>query len=899
MKKKFMIVDGNAILHRAWHALPPMTTKDGMVVNAVYGFLTTFFKALKEFSPEYVAVTFDRKEKTFRHEEFKEYKATRIKQPDELYAQIPVVKTVLAAMNIRLFEKAGFEADDVIGTLCEKKQVNRDDVLSIIVTGDLDSLQLVDENTEVFTMRKGLSDTVLYNVAAVKEKFSGLTPAQMIDYKGLRGDVSDNIPGVPGIGEKTAIELLQKYDSIENLYKQIKNKNTSGIRERVLKLLIEHKEAAFQSKHLATIVRDVPLEFKLKDCALVPYNKTKAVSLLHDLEFKSLLVRLPDFDGSDKDESTEKVFVKKKNSQHDCIFIDDKAEEFWFEIKKQKTIGIHLDYVGEDVFSSKISGVGICWKEGQSFYVSIQDLEKLKPILENEEIRKVGHDLKRQIEILKQQRIETRNIFFDTKVASYLLSPGTRAHDLADISFRELSFDLSAFDPDKKNGQVALFVDSKKKIEFPCVCVGCVWQSFAVLEKQLKENDLFKLFKEIEMPLIEVLVEMEINGIMIDVSYLKGLSQKISHRIKKLTEKIHDLAGEEFNISSPLQLKKILFEKLQISTVGIGKTKTGLSTAAEQLEKLHDAHPIIELIEEYRELTKLQSTYIDALPRLVDADNRVHTEYNQTITATGRLSSSNPNIQNIPIRTNLGREIRKAFIAPRGRRLIASDYSQIELRVVACLAKDKHMMEIFQRGEDIHTVTASKIFNVPIEEVTKEMRSASKEVNFGVLYGMGVHGLASRKKISRADAKDFIDKYFQNFSKVKEYLEEMKESARENGFVETIFGRKRYLPEINSGVPQVRAAAERMAINMPIQGTAADLMKIAMIEVYRELKKISPESKLMLQVHDEIVIEVPLEDVDKVAKVVDEKMEKIHKLAVPIKVDTEVGQNWDEMEKIA
>jgi DNA polymerase-1 len=932
MKKKFMIVDGNAILHRAWHALPPMTTKDGVVVNAAYGFVTTFFKALKEFSPEYVAVTFDRKEKTFRHEEFKGYKATRIKQPDELYAQIPLVKKILEAMNIKIFEKAGFEADDVIGTLCEKKQVDRDDVLSIIVTGDMDALQLVDENTEVYTMRKGLSDTVLYNVPAVKEKYGGLTPAQLIDYKGLRGDVSDNIPGVPGVGEKTAIELLQKFDSIENLYHKIKTQKVYplGIKDRIKKLLIENEEIAIQSKRLATIVRDVPLDFKLKDCLLFAYDKQKLFPIFQDLEFKSLLSRLPDFKFAEKEDSAiqevrdsakEESVISGKSSNESVnqvaltgavsspkySFINDaeKFENFFAELKKQKEFVFDTETSGLDFFESKLIGISFCWEEGIAFYVKYlpEFLEKLKPIFEDENIKKIGHNLKFDCKFLRQQNIEVKNIYFDTMIASYLLSSGTRTHKLEDIAFRELGIEMPKITDliGKGAGQITMdFVDENKVSDYSCSDADCTWRIYPILEKQLRENDLLKLFHDIEMPLVEVLIEMEINGILVDVYYLKELSKKISLRLKKLTTKIHKLAGEEFNISSPLQLKKILFEKLEISTVGIGKTKTGLSTAAEQLEKMRDAHPIISLIEEYRELSKLESTYISALPRLVaKKTGRVHTEFNQTITATGRLSSSTPNLQNIPIRTEIGREIRKAFIARLGYRIISADYSQIELRVVACLAQDKVMMEIFQRDEDIHSVTASKIFNVPLEEVTKEQRSASKEVNFGVLYGMGVHGLASRKKISREEAKDFIDKYFQNFSKVKEYLDNMKELAREKGYVETIFGRKRYLPEINSGVQQVRATAERMAINMPIQGTAADLMKIAMIEVYRELKKISPQSKLILQVHDEILIEVPEDDVDKVAQVVDEKMEKIHKLAVPIKVDTEVGQNWDEMEKIA
>jgi len=912
-RKKFMIFDGNAILHRAWHALPPMTTKDGVVVNAVYGFITTLLKALSEFKPEYMAVTFDRKEKTFRHEEFKEYKGTRTKQPDELYAQIPIVKEFLKAMNIQVFEKAGFEADDVIGTLCDKRSVDRDDVLSIIVTGDMDTLQLVDDNTEVFTMRKGLTDTVLYNEKAVAERYGGLRPDQLIDYKGLRGDPSDNIPGVPGIGEKTAIELLVQFKSLDNIYEKLKptapkalNQKTFGsgafkVKERIFNLLMENKESALMSRKLATIIRDVPLDFNLNDCRLRPYHKENVFELLQQLEFKSLLNRLPDFG------EAETVEEKKQVNGHEYHYVvfPDEFEKFFAELRKQKSFAFDTETTSLNVFEAKLLGISFCFEEKIAYYVnaSPEFLEKLKPLFEDEEIKKIGHNLKYDVEILKMSGIEVKNLYFDTMIASYLLSPGSRTHKLDDVVFLEFGYRMTKITDliGTGKGQVTMdFVAPEKVSDYSCEDADYTWRLVGRLSEKMKENDLEKVFYDIEMPLIEVLISMEMNGIKVDTEQLSEMQKKVGKRLGELEKKIYKSAGTKFNISSPTQLKEILFETLGLSTAGIGKTKTGLSTASAQLEKLRDLHPIVELIEEYRELAKLQSTYIESLPALVNPKTgRVHSDFNQTITATGRLSSSNPNMQNMPISSELGREIRKAFVAERGYKLVSSDYSQVELRVIACLAEDENMMAVFKRGEDIHTVTAATIFGVPEKEVTKEMRSAAKEVNFGVLYGMGAYGLASRKKISREDAKIFIEKYFTNFYKVKEYLEKLKEDARENGFVQTVFGRKRYLPEINSGVQQVRAGAERMAINMPIQGTAADLMKIAMIEVFRELKRISPRSKLLLQVHDEIVIETPDEEVDKVAQIVDEKMEKIHKFAVPIKVETEVGQNWDEMEIVA
>jgi len=911
-RKKFVIVDGNALLHRAWHALPPMTTKDGRLVHAVYGFLTTLFKALTEFKPEYLAVTFDRKEKTFRHELSVDYKATRVKQPDELYDQIPILKQVLEAMNVPIFEKAGFEADDVIGTLCHEKSVDNDEVLSIIVTGDKDALQLVDDNTQVFTLRKGMNDTIVYDVKAVKEKYEGVGPEQLVEYKGLRGDPSDNIPGVPGVGEKTALGLVKEFGTMEEMYKKVKVGVFKNIKvtERLYQLLIDNKEQAYQSRVLSTIVRDVPIDFTLEKCALQSYNKEDVYALFQELEFKSLLNRLPVLGGKTEIE-TEARTERQSNHVYTLVQTEVEFEKFLKKLKLQKFFVFDTETDGLDVILAKLLGISFCWEEGVAYYVEAKPefLEKLKSIFADPQIKKAGQNMKFDVKALRCNGLEVEGIWFDTMIASYLLNPGTRAHNLDDMVFRELGYQMTKITEliGKGKGQTTLaFVDKNKVSDYSCEDADYTFRLIKPLQKELKENELEKLFNEIEMPLIEVLVEMELTGIKIDEEQLSVLSKELSKQLKALTKKIYKLAGEEFNISSPLQLKEILFEKLNISREGIGKTKTGISTAAVELEKLHDQHEIVPLIEDYRELSKLQSTYVDALPKLINPKTgRVHTEFNQTVTATGRLSSSNPNLQNIPIRTGWGKAIRKAFVADRGQRIVSADYSQVELRVIACLAKDKNMMDVFKRGEDIHTTTAAKIFEVPVEKVDKEMRSAAKEVNFGVLYGMGAYGLAWRKKISRERAREFIEKYFETYKDVKIYLDKIKEEARDLGYVQTLFGRRRYLPEINSGVAQVRLSAERMAINMPIQGTAADLMKIAMIEVYKIIKDINQKSanhlikvKMMLQVHDELVFEVPMEMVDQVAKIIDEKMEKIHKLEVPIKVETEAGKNWQEMEAL-
>ena len=940
-KKKFIIIDGNALVHRAFHALPPLKTKDGRLVNAAFGFTSMLLKVLKDLKPDYMAVTFDLKGKTFRHEKFEEYKATRVKQPDELYEQFPIVKDVVRAFNINIYEKQGFEADDVIGTICDKKQVDRDDVLSVIVTGDMDTLQLIDDNTEVFTMRKGMSDTVTYDAQGVKQKYGGLTPEQMIDYKALRGDPSDNIPGVKGIGEKTATNLLTEFKTLENLYREVKKQPFESLRvtkrgkflkERIYNLLLEHEDDAFMSQDLATIKRDVEVDFKLEDNTIKDYDKDKILELFSELQFNSLLSRLPE---TEKEEEQGNLFgdgtlhtfndfaADKRESQRDKAvkykLIDDdiKFAKFLKELKQQKIFCFDTETDSLDVMNSTLIGLSFSWKKGEAYYVSLGNkstnianttnaekwLRDLKKVFEDVKVKKIAHNMKFDATQLKMNGIEMQGYYFDTMVASYLLNSGSRQHGLDALALEELRhrmIPIKALIGEGKKQISLAEVEVEKVSEYSCEDADFTWQLYEKFEPRLKKENLHKLFETIEMPLIPVLIEMEVNGIKLDVNVLKKIGKKVDARIGKIEKTIYKLAGEEFNISSPLQLKEILFEKLDIPTQGLKKTKTGISTAAAELEKLQGQHEIIDYISEYRELSKLKSTYIDALPRLVDKKTgRIHTSFNQTITATGRLSSSNPNLQNIPIRTELGREIRKAFVAERGNKLIAADYSQIELRVVACLAKDEHMMKVFKAGKDIHTATAAKIFDVKEEDVTKDMRRKAKEVNFGVLYGLGSTGLAQRTGITRAEAQEFIRKYFDNYKKVKEYTEQMVEDAKKTKMAETLFGRVRHIPDINASMPMLRSAAERIAVNMPIQGTAADLMKIAMIEVYNELKKISPKSRMLLQVHDELVIETPNDEVEKVAKIIDEKMEKIHKLDVPIKVDTEVGNNWDDMDIVA
>lgn len=744
--KRLVLIDANALIHRSFHALPPLTTKRGELVNAIYGFISILLRVLKEFRPDFIIAAFDLAEPTFRHLEFEEYKATRPKAPEEIYEQVPKTKEILRAFGIPILEKAGFEADDIIGTVSQK--VAKEDIENIIVTGDLDTLQLVNKNVKVYTLKKGITDTVIYDEKAVGNRY-GLEVEQLRDFKGLKGDPSDNIPGVPGIGEKTAIGLLKKFGNLENLYKKLEKGEAEGISEKLRAKLLEYKEQAFFSKKLATIREDVPLKFELRDFDWKKnYDRRKIEKLFQELEFHSLIRRLPGEQGGRMTDMTN----------------------------KQQTTG-------------------------------------------------------------------------------------------------------------------------RKEREY------------MIIEEVYKEGILSKKVYEIEKNLVPVLREMEQTGIKIDMGQLNKLSKELDLQLKKLEKEIYKLAGIPFNINSPQQLSEILFKKLKISTDGLRKTPGGvLSTAAPELYKLKGKHKIIDLIINYRELVKLKSTYIDALPKLMDPKTgRIHTNYHQLGTVTGRLSSSDPNLQNIPIRGELGQEIRKAFIAEKGYKLISADYSQIELRIAASIANDRKMIEAFKKGKDIHVLTAAEVNNVSESKVTPQMRYQAKALNFGVLYGMSVVGFAEAAGISRERAKDFIKEYMKDFSGIAKYVEKTKKEAKKKGYVETILGRRRYLPQINSSDFRLRQASERMAINMPIQGTAADIIKVAMIEIEKGLESFG-EAKMLLQVHDELVFEVKEDKIKEVAEIIKETMEGVLNqpefkdvkkiLRVPPEVNIKVGDNWKDLEEI-
>lgn len=898
--KKLVLIDGNAIIHRSYHALPPLTTKKGELVNAVYGFASTLLSVIDKFQPDYILVAFDLAGPTFRHKEFEEYKATRVKGPDELYAQIERVKELVRAFNIPIYEKEGYEADDVIGTLVRQAEENWKDggIESIVVTGDLDILQLVSPKTKAYALRRGITDAVMYDEAAVRERY-GLGPAQMIDYKGLRGDASDNIPGVKGIGEKTASELLKKYHSVEGVYHSI-----DEIKGALKDKLERDKMQAFMSKKLATIVRDVPISLDWEQAVTHEFDRQKIVELLQELNFFSLIKRLPDSSkGAALDR--ERPNFKNESGVKDFkfeIITDEKLDEFVELLKVQQEIAIYLATSGgEKYYESEWQGVAIAYKTGRAGYIKFSKAtsQKLAAILEDESIKKIGYDLKYVIEVLEKYGVKLKGELYDVMLSAYVLNPGGKI-ELEKLVLEELGEEIGE---KKKQGQLGLEIElAEDAVQKNCRYADYVFKLKHIFQEKIERisseqgaaGNLENVFRNIEMPLVEILARMETSGIRLNTLIFKGISRGIEKKIEHLEKGTYELAGMNFNLNSPKQLGEVLFEKLKLPTVEIKKLKTGFSTASGELLKLRKEHKIIEKIEEYRELFKLKTTYLDSLPKLTDENSRIHTTFNQAVTATGRLSSSEPNLQNIPIKTDLGQLLRTAFEAEPGWRLVSADYSQIDLRVVAHVSRDKKLIEIFHKGEDVHKTTAAEINKVPLSQVTEKMRRAAKALNFGIIYGMSVFGFSESAGIDREEARKFIDEYMEKFTGVADYMRRTKESARKNGFVETETGRRRYLPEINSPNFQVQSSGERMAINMPIQGLAADIVKLAMIRVREEFKN-DPEVRMILQVHDEIILEVKEKKAEAVAQKTKALMENAYQLSVPLVVDVKTGDNWGEI----
>jgi DNA polymerase-1 len=893
-KQLLLLFDGNALVHRAFHALPPLTQhKTGELVNAVYGFASTLLKVFADFKPTHWAIAFDRPTPTFRHEMFEEYKAQRPATPEELKSQIKKVHQLVEAFHIPVFEIDGFEADDVLGTL--SKQADEQGIETIIVTGDNDMLQAVLPRVKTLAPRRSFTDTVLYDEQAVEQKY-GIKPEQLADLKALAGDVSDNIPGVPGIGEKTATKLLQQYGTLQGIYDHIEDITPARLQDT----LREYRAQAFQSKELSTIVKDVPIKLDLKTCQVSHYDRNEVARLFQELEFINLLPRLPQM----KAESSQPSSVKPK-----IVNTEASLEQLTGELEKAQDIAIEVETTGEKAMMADLIGMAISPARGEAFYIPLghQGLNqlpqlplahvatRLKPVLENAGTGKVAHNGKHVIEVLAGCGVKLDNLNFDPMLAAYLL--GEKSLGLKALAFNKLGVEITApaelTGAGKKQSSLSL-LEANRVADHACASVDILWSLKESLEAELRQQGVWQLFTEVEMALVPVLVAMESNGILLDTGLLRQMSLEMGKELLRLEKEVYSSVGHQFNINSPQQLGKVLFGDLRLPQSR--RTKTGYSTEASVMEALRGVHPVIELILQYRQLSKLKSTYVDALPALINRKTgRVHTTFNQTGTATGRLSSSDPNLQNIPIRTELGNKIRKAIIAPPGTYLLSADYSQIDLRVLAHLSQDPGLIAAFAQDEDIHATTASKIFNIPGDAVTAEMRRNAKTVNFGVIYGMSDYGLEQATKLSREEAAQFITLYFQKYPRVKEYLEATKEQARKLGYVQTVLGRRRFLPEVHSVNRMVREAAERMAINAPVQGSSADIIKIAMINLHQEMEKRNLKSKMLLQIHDELLFEVPEEEVEEMKSLVAELMPRAFELCVPVKIDIKLGKNWAEM----
>lgn len=907
-KQLMILVDGNAIVHRAYHAMkdrPLSVSKTGEVTMAVFGFMRMLLKVLKEYKPQYCLVAFDTPKPTFRHLSFEDYKKHRKPTPEDLKPQFIRVKQLLQAMKIVFLEKEGYEADDILGTLAERLKI--EGIEGIIVSGDNDELQLVSPGIGVLLPQKTFSDTVLYDEAAVLQKY-GIQASQLPDYKGLIGDASDNIPGIPGIGEKTAQKLLQQYPSLEDVYANIEVIKPEKIRET----LRANKDIALRAKGLTTIVTDFPVEFDIEACRLGKLetsDKQQVLNLLRELEFYKLIGQLKSMEHiflADTGSISERQDIEISDITRKLTAVQDlrQLEEAASGLVSEKAI--FIEAAGDT--RSGLSAIGIATFNG-GFYFHIRNrdllategleegtvLSKLKGLLESETIKKIGHNLKRSYVLLTSRGISLKNLHFDTAIASYLL--GERPN-LGTLVISKLGKELQIPESIKVNTSGELN-DSKASINELVIYMGEVLSSeielYPVLEEELSKKDLLKLFREIEMPLIEVLAKMEMNGICIDAGILRAMSRRLAEKLSGLENEIYRMAAGSFNINSSKQLGVVLFEKLKMPVSK--KTKTGYSTDASTLNELRGRDPIINHILEYRQLTKLKSTYVDPLPLLVNPETgRLHTIFNQTVTATGRLSSSEPNLQNIPIRGELGKEIRRTFVSPSGSYLLRGDYSQIDLRVLAHMSSDKALVDAFRRDEDIHSVTAARVYGIDLNKVSYDMRRVGKTVNFGVIYGMSDYGLEQATELSREDAARFITTYFEQYPDVSSYIERTKQEARELGYVQTLFGRRRYIPDINSQNYQLRSTAERMAINMPIQGTAADIIKIAMIRLSGEMKRLQLRSRMLLQIHDELLFEVPESEINEMRILVSSIMSSVVELKVPLKVDIGAGRNWAEME---
>ena len=904
-KKRLYLIDGSALFYRSYFAFirSPLINSRGENTSAIFGFVSSLIKILGEEKPEYIGVVFDTKEPTFRHKKYKEYKATREKMPEEMADQYPRIVEFVRAFNIPVLEMPGYEADDVIATMA--KQAEQRGIETLMVTGDKDFMQLISPLIKMYVVRPG-KDVEIFDLELLKERFE-LTPEQVIDFLALMGDKSDNIPGVPGIGEVTAKKLLKQFGSLDNLYANIDRVDKKAVRQK----LIDGKESAYLSRELVTIDTSVPLDLKFDQLKADPPDIKKLVELCDALEFRTLIDRIAAFARGNVAGRTDIDSTEKKYA---LVSSRSQLAELISRLKKNDFFVFDTETTGLKIFDSQIIGLSFALQPFEAYYVPLNDpkaefsgqeaLDLLKPVFESSQIPKGGQNIKFDGLMLWQHRIRLKGIAFDTMIAHYLLNPGTRQHNLDFLAHTYLNYKMVPIEKliGKKGKKQKNMTEIPLMDIYPYACedADVTLRLKEIFEKMLKENEIYQLFEQVEMPLVSVLTEMEKNGVKLDLDFLRNMSAELGTELVRLEQEIYQLAGTRFNINSPQQLGIVLFDKLEIhkqfSNRKPSRTPTGQYSTAESILEKYSGHPLVGKILEYRQLTKLKSTYVDALPQLVSKrTGRLHASFNQTVAVTGRLSSSDPNLQNIPIRTDIGSKIRRSFIAEHPEDFILSaDYSQIELRVMAHLSGDPGLREAFAHGEDIHATTAAAIFNIPLETVNEEHRRRAKAINFGIIYGMSPYGLASRLGIDPEEAKQIIDSYFMRFPLVNDYMTHTIAFAYQNKYVKTILNRRRNLPEIDSSNNNIRQNAERMAINTTIQGSAADLIKLAMIRIQKRLEAENLQTKMILQVHDELVFEVKAAEKEKVREMVKFEMEHAMKLDVPLKVDIGIGKNWLE-----
>ncbi len=898
--EKLVVIDGNSILNRAFYGImgsKMLQTADGTYTNAVYGFLAIMFKLLEDVQPDYMVIAFDVKHPTKRHEMYKDYKGTRKGMPDELASQMPIIKDVLKAMNITVIEKAGYEADDILGSLA--KYSEKKGVEVTLLTGDRDSFQLASDKITIRIPRTkgGKTETEDFDRNKIKEVY-GIEPKELIEVKGLMGDTSDNIPGVPGVGEKTALDLIQKYHSIDTIYQKLEEGEDIA-KGKLKENLQNNKELAYLSRELGRIDVEAPIDKELSNFKIKEWDRKQVLEIFKKLRFNRYIERF-DLENEQKSNSNEEKKLEDLFSYEE-VSDSKKIQDILSNIKNEKIINYYLGTINESnsnlIIKKKINFINIYDENKNKVYNIKFENNLFKDIFESKEILKCSYKIKDDYIILKQQEINPENMMFDAEIAAYILNSTSNSYSIEELAMQYLNLDITQYSEEsKKDVQTSLFDDEKSKESKTSNYTYAIYAYVLgkvrnVLIEKLETIESLELFNNIEMPICQILAEMQWEGMYVDEKELIKYGDNLKKHIEELRIDIYKLADEEFNINSTKQLGSILFEKLKLTPSK--KTKNGYSTDVDALEKLKGSHPIIEKILDYRQLVKLNSTYVEGLIPFINLKTgRIHTFFHQTVTATGRLSSTDPNLQNIPTRTELGKKLRKVFKPGPGKIFVDADYSQVELRILAHMSNDKTMIEAFNSNADIHTISASQVFKVPIEEVSKQLRSKAKAVNFGIVYGISEFGLAEQIDIKRNEAKQYIDQYLETYHGIRDYMTDIVEQAKRKGYVSTLFGRRRYIPELNSKNYMVRKFGDRAAMNTPIQGTAADIMKIAMIKVYNELKKRNLKSKIVLQIHDELLIETVIQEKEEVKELLKECMESAANLSVPLTVEVEEGKSW-------